>query len=369
MKVLITGGAGFIGSHLTDSLIKKGHEVTAFDNFSPQVHKAYPTYLNPSVKVIKGDVKNKEELHKALENIEAVYHFAAIVGVGQSMYEIDHYTNTNVGGTANLWDVLVNKKNQVKKVIVASSMSLYGEGTYICKECSSKEFRDRTQEQMKNKDWEMKCKNCDSNMDPIPTPETKVPVPDSVYAYTKKFQEDMSLNIGKTYGIPSVALRFFNAVGPRQALSNPYTGVAAIFMSRIKNNNSPLVFEDGKQLRDFVSIQDISQACTLSLEKNSANYEVFNVGSGNKISVSGLATVLNEIYGTNHQPQITHKFRVGDVRHCFADISKIKSKLDFESMVPLKEELKLLSEWSKNEESTDKVDHMKDQLESKGLVK
>jgi len=369
MRVLITGGAGFIGSHLTDDLISKGHEVVVFDNFSPQVHPSRPSYLNPKAEIVDGDVRDKEKLFDVLKEAEAVYHFAGKVGVGQSMYEISNYTDVNVGGTAALLDILVNKETPVKKVVVASSMSLYGEGSYECPKCRGNIHKPRTHEQMKNRDWEMKCSSCNASMNPIPTKEDNLPVPDSLYALTKKFQEDVVLQIGKTYGIPSVAFRFFNVYGTRQALSNPYTGVAAIFMSRIKNNKGPLIFEDGNQLRDFVSVKDICQGCTLALKSKAADYEVFNLGSGKEISILNLAKNLTTLCGSRVTPEITHQFRVGDVRHCFSDISKIKSKLDYEPKVKIKDGLKELIEWSKKEEAQDLVEHMKSQLQSRGLVR
>ena len=222
---------------------------------------------------------------------------------------------------------------------------------------------------MKKKDWEVKCADCGKNMSPVPTSEEKTPEPDSVYALTKKFQEDIVLNVGKAYGIPSVALRFFNVVGTRQSLSNPYTGVAAIFMSRVKNANAPMIFEDGNQLRDFVSIKDIVEANMLAMKSKSADYEVFNVGSGKQTSIKGLAEMLIELHGANLKPEITENFRVGDVRHCFADISKIKTRLGFEPKVGLKEELKRLSEWSGRVEAVDRVEEMKEDLKSRNLVR
>ncbi|MFH1125634.1 MAG: SDR family NAD(P)-dependent oxidoreductase [Candidatus Altiarchaeota archaeon] len=272
-KILVTGGAGFIGSHIVDKLVEEGHEVRILDNLEPQVHQGRkPDYLNKKAEFMLGDVRNKEDLEKALEDVEVVFHDASAVGVGQSMYKIRHYADVNTMGTANMLELLVTKENSVKKVIVASSMSIYGEGTYDCARHGTIYPKLRTQEQLKKHDWELKCPECGEKIRPMPTPEEKPLQPTSIYAITKRDQEEMCLAVGNAYGIPTVALRYFNVYGPRQALSNPYTGVAAIFSSRIKNNNPPLIFEDGMQARDFVYVTDVAEANMLVIGKKSADY-------------------------------------------------------------------------------------------------
>ena len=367
-KILITGGAGFIGSHIVDQLIAKGHAVRVLDNIDPQVHvKGKPGHLHAQAEFMNGDVRNIDHIKKAMEDIEVVYHQAAAVGVGQSMYEITYYVDVNNMGTARLLDFIVNNKNNVQKIIVASSMSAYGEGAYECG-CGRKRPDLRTEEQMAQGKWEITCDKCGEQMRPVGVTEEDEFIPNSIYALTKMDQEKMVHIIGKAYGIPSVALRYFNVYGPRQSLSNPYTGVAAIFMSRIKNDNLPLVFEDGHQTRDFVNVKDIVQANLLSLEKSAANYETFNVGSGNVTSILNIAETLTKIFGKDIQPKITSQFRKGDVRHCFADISKIKNKIDYQPSISFEEGMRELVEWGKTVEAEDKVDKAEQELREKGLL-
>jgi dTDP-L-rhamnose 4-epimerase len=264
MHILITGGAGFIGSHLADDLIHRGHRVRVLDNLSSQVHgegAGRPQYLHRDVEVVRGDVRNGPDVVRALDDIEAVYHFAAAVGVGQSMYEIEHYVSTNSVGTAVLLQQI--SRTTIKRLIVASSMSVYGEGLYSDRGVAV-ERAERSLDQLRAGEWEVRNANHEA-LTPVPTPETKSPSLSSVYALSKYDQERLCLMIGRAYGIPTVALRFFNVYGPRQALSNPYTGVLAIFASRLLNNNPPLIFEDGRQRRDFVSVYDVVEACRLAL--------------------------------------------------------------------------------------------------------
>ncbi|MCM8811019.1 MAG: NAD-dependent epimerase/dehydratase family protein, partial [Candidatus Omnitrophica bacterium] len=320
-KVLVTGGCGFIGSHLVDKLLEKNYQVIVYDNLDKQVHPdGIPEYINLNSRYIFEDIRKKKELKKLIKEVDYIFHFAAKVGVGQSQYQIEEYVDVNIRGTANLLDILVNTKNNVKKLIVASSMSIYGEGLYKCEKCGDvkPELRDFKEEKIDN--WEPKCPFCSGEIKPVPTPETLPLKSNSIYAISKKEQEEMALLIGKTYKIPVVSLRFFNVYGPRQSLSNPYTGVCAIFLSRIKNNNPPVIFEDGLQTRDFIWVEDVVNACILSMEKEAANYEIFNVGSGKPISILEIANLLIKLLGKDLKPDITFKFRKGDVRHCYADI-------------------------------------------------
>jgi dTDP-L-rhamnose 4-epimerase len=254
-RMLVTGGAGFIGSHLVDALVKSGKQVRILDSLEPQVHgpsRQAPPYLNPAAELVVGDVRDRGQLQAALEGVQVVFHLAAAVGVGQSMYEIERYVSANTLGTSVLLDILANRNPGVRKLVVASSMSLYGEGSYRCPHCGPMEPAQRTEEQMSRSQWEPHCPSCGTSLEAVPTPEGKPLQPTSIYAISKKDQEEMSLCVGRAYGIPVVALRFFNVYGPRQALSNPYTGAAAIFSSRAMNGNPPLVYEDGLQSRDFV---------------------------------------------------------------------------------------------------------------------
>ena len=366
-RILITGGAGFIGSHLCDELIGKGYSVRVLDSLIAQVHgqeAERPAYLHPDVELIVGDVRDKAAVLSALENVDAVYHFAARVGVGQSMYEVNEYTDVNNRGTAVLLEALIEKP--VKRLIVASSMSIYGEGLYVSENGDVVEDASRPLQQLKNSDWELY--NDGTPLKPIATPESKKPSLASVYALSKYDQEVMSLICGKAYNIPTVALRFFNVYGTRQALSNPYTGVLAIFASRYLNNKAPLIFEDGEQKRDFVSVKDVAKACRLALEVEEAAYEVFNIGSGNSYTVNEIASKLSQTMGVSVEQHVTGEYRVGDIRHCFGDISKAKRILGFEPEVNFEDGLKELAEWLEEQVAVDNVDQAKEELAARGLT-
>jgi dTDP-L-rhamnose 4-epimerase len=351
-KVLVTGGAGFIGSHTVDLLIDRGYDVSVLDNLDPQVHgksKKPPEYISSKANFIYGDVRDRELLKKIIREVDAIIHLAALVGVGQSMYQVERYVSINTGGTANLLDVLVNEEHSVKKVVIASSMSVYGEGKYYCEKCSAIIYPElRSKDQLEKHQWEPLCPVCSSVLTPLPTDEEKPLKPMSIYAMTKVHQEKMSLLIGKTYDIPTIALRYFNVYGSRQSLSNPYTGVVSIFTSRILNNKPPYIFEDGKQMRDFVHVKDVANANLLALESNNASYEAINIGSGKPISIKDLAEVLIKLYGkTDIKPYISNEYRQGDVRHCYADISKAQKLLGFSPKVSLDEGLIELAGWAK----------------------
>ena len=366
-KILITGGAGFIGSHLCDELIGKGYSVRVLDSLIAQVHGAdaeRPAYLHPDVELVVGDVRDKAAVLRALKGVDAVYHFAARVGVGQSMYEVNEYTDVNNRGTAVLLEALI--ESPVKRLIVASSMSIYGEGLYVSDNGDVVEDASRPLKQLKASDWELY--NDGQPLKPIATPESKKPSLASVYALSKYDQEVMSLICGKAYNIPTVALRFFNVYGTRQALSNPYTGVLAIFASRYLNNKAPLIFEDGEQKRDFVSVKDVAKACRLALEVEEAAYEVFNIGSGNSYTVNEIASKLSKTMGVEVEQNVTGEYRVGDIRHCFGNISKAKRILGFEPEVNFEDGLKELAEWLEEQVAVDNVDQAKEELAARGLT-
>lgn len=368
-NVLITGGAGFIGSHLTDELISEGYKVTILDNLSPQVHgplKQRPDYLHPDARLIIGDVRDPEKVNEALKGIDVVFHFAAMVGVGQSMYEISQYTEVNNYGTAVLLEAI--RGSSVKKLIVASSMSLYGEGLYHNAKGERTEGYQRPFHQYKEQKWELGDQN-GKMLVPVPTPETKRPDLASIYALSKYDQEQMCLIFGKAYNLPVTAMRFFNVYGTRQALSNPYTGVLAIFASRFLNNKPPLIFEDGYQKRDFVHVADVARACRLAMESDKANGEVFNIGSGNSYTIRDVAAALSAVLNKDEIiPEITHKYRVGDIRHCFADIGKAKGMLGYEPQTGFRKGLEELGNWLKDQEAEDHVEKAGQELASRGLT-
>src|SRR5437763_3867572 len=333
--VLITGGAGFIGSHLADALLERGHHVRVLDNLDPQVHGEgcrRPDYLDSDVELINGDVRDPAAVARALEGIDRVMHLAACVGVGQSMYEIARYTDVNNRGTAVLLEALM--KHPVESLVVASSMSIYGEGMYRDTRGNVVSGTERALDRLKARQWEL-INGGGKKLTPIATPETKTPSLASVYALSKYDQERLCLMIGRAYDIPTVALRFFNVYGTRQALSNPYTGVLAIFASRLLNGNPPLVNEDGMQRRDFVSVLDVAEACCLAMEKaKDVAGQVFNVGSGRNYTVLEVARRLSEVLGKEKiEPVITGKYRVGDIRHCFSDITLGRELLGSEPKV------------------------------------
>ena len=368
-KVLITGGAGFIGSHLADKLIESGYHVRVLDNLIPQVHgpnNQRPEYLHPDVELLIGDVRDQSDVRAALQGIDAVYHFAARVGVGQSMYEITDYTDVNNLGTAVLMEAL--SKKPVEKLIVASSMSIYGEGMYQTEDGTLHDNAERKLADLRKGKWELFTEE-GTPLHPIATPETKKPTLASVYALSKYDQERLCLMTGSAYDIPTVALRFYNVYGTRQALSNPYTGVLAIFASRFLNNNPPMIFEDGNQKRDFVSVYDVVQMCQLALEVPEAAGEVFNVGSGNSYTVAEIARKMAKVLGKESMsPQISGKYRVGDIRHCYADISKAKRILGYQPRVELEDGLVELAQWLDGQVAVDQVDKASAELASRGLT-
>jgi dTDP-L-rhamnose 4-epimerase len=367
-RVLITGGAGFIGSHLADELLRSGYRVRAFDNLSPQVHGengGRPHYLDPEIELITGDIRDGDAVRMALDGVDAVFHMAALVGVGQSMYEIERYTSVNNVGTAVLLEALIERP--VERLVVASSMSIYGEGLYRSADGRIAAGCERTVEQLQRHDWEIYGSDGE-RLTPVATPETKTPALASVYALSKFDQERMCLIAGRTYNIPTVALRFWNIYGTRQALSNPYTGVLAIFGARFLNDKPPLINEDGLQSRDFVSVYDVARACRLALETPGAAGLAFNIGSGEQQTVLGLAQRMARTLGMEHlEPVITGKYRSGDIRHCFPDISLARKVLGYEPRVRMEEGLGELAEWLSGQQATDKVEDARAELAARGL--
>jgi dTDP-L-rhamnose 4-epimerase len=362
-RVLITGGAGFIGSHLADDLLRSGYRVRVLDSLVEQVHggSERPEYLDPEVELLVGDVRDAQALARALADVDLVAHLAARVGVGQSMYEPVAYTSANSAGTAVLLQSLLD--HPVEHLLVASSMSVYGEGLYLDEHGNAVMDAERTRRQLELGEWEPA-----PGLRPVPTPEWKEPSLASVYALTKYDQERLCLIWGDSYKLPTTALRFFNVYGARQALSNPYTGVLAIFASRLLNRNPPLVNEDGHQRRDFVAVGDVTTACRRALETDVAAGKVVNVGSGRSVSVLEIAQLLGEALGVGIEPEVTRSARAGDIRHCFADISLARDLLDFEPAVTLEDGIAGLVEWLAGQDAVDHVDAAQVELRTRGLT-
>jgi dTDP-L-rhamnose 4-epimerase len=366
--ILITGGAGFIGSHLTDELLRSGWQVRALDNLEPQVHETgeRPAYLDADVELVVGDVRDADCVGRALDGVDAVVHLAARVGVGQSMYDIAGYTSVNGSGTAVLLQALLD--HPVAQLVVASSMSVYGEGLYAGADGRRVDAAERSREQLEHGAWEP-AGDDGSPLSPLPTPEDKPPSLSSIYALGKYDQERMCLLFGSAYRMPVTALRFFNVYGPRQALSNPYTGVLAIFAGRLLNGRPPLIYEDGRQRRDFVSVYDVARACRLSLERPDPAGRVLNVGSGQDVSVLEIADELARVMGCEEVgAQVTGKYRVGDIRNCFADIALATETIGYRPEVTRADGIAELAAWLAGEVATDRVDDAAAELAARGLT-
>lgn len=373
--VLITGGAGFIGSHLVDKLINMDkYEVTVFDILEEQVHgkvRHPPSYLNQEARFIHGSVTDYQKLKELVQEHEVIYHLAAAVGVTQSMYRISKFIDYNILGTANLLDVLANCEHDVNKVIIASSNTVYGEGKYRCEECGVVYPNLRDIDQLKNRNWELNCPICNKNVKPLLTDENTLLNPSSIYALSKQTQEQTCLMIGNVYGIHTTVLRFFLVYGSRQALSNPYTGVCSIFCSRVLNGMPPIIFEDGNQSRDFVNVKDVCQALYLAMVNNSANGEIFNVGTGVPIKIRDVAEIITGKINPKINPNYSQNYRIGDIRHCVADISKIRSTLGYSPSVTFKDGIEDLILWVNEQKDTFEYNSKKPMkiLEEKGLLK
>ncbi|MGE0870179.1 MAG: NAD-dependent epimerase/dehydratase family protein [Kofleriaceae bacterium] len=367
-RALITGGAGFIGSHLARELLARGYEVRALDSLVSQVHgieRHRPAYLPADVELVLGDVREPDTVRAALDGIDVVVHLAARVGVGQSMYELADYISVNTMGTAVLLDALI--EHPVQRLVVASSMSIYGEGLYRDPAGRVVTEIQRTPQQLARGDWEVRGADGEVLV-PIPTPETKSPALSSVYALSKYDQERLCLMIGAAYNIPTVALRLFNVYGPHQALSNPYTGVLAIFAARLLNGRPPLVFEDGLQRRDFVHVHDVASAFRLALEVDAAAGGVFNIASGNALTIREIAQRMARVLDRPIAAAITGEYRVGDIRHCTADIALARQVLGYRPHVEFDAGLRDLAAWLATQRATDRVDTMRAELLSRGLA-
>jgi dTDP-L-rhamnose 4-epimerase len=370
LKVLVTGGAGFIGSHTIDCLLERGHSVRVLDALVEQIHgkeEAPPNYLDPRAELMLGRVEDPAAVSEALEDVDSVIHLASAVGVGQSMYQIVDYCMTNVLGTASLLQAIVDTKLHLKSLVVASSMSAYGEGRYRTADGQLVNPPIRKEEQLAHADWELRNTNGET-LEPVPTDEGKPLNPTSVYAINKRDQEELCLSVGAAYGIPTTALRLFNVYGSRQALSNPYTGVAAIFCARLLSDQPPLIFEDGLQKRDFVHVQDVARAFVSAAEKPVPG-EAINIGSGDTVSVAEIAEILSLEMKKNIPPQVLGKYRRGDVRHCFADVSKACHLLEWHPTKTFRQGVAELVDWVQTQRNVrDRVGSAWNELEERGLL-
>ena len=375
-RILITGGAGFIGSNLALKLIEKGYEITVLDNLSEQIHGPDPKSSSPLYNIIKdkvhfihGSVTKIGDWKRAIKDQDAIVHYAAETGTGQSMYEVQKYTEVNIQGTAIMLDLLVNTTNKVKKVIVASSRSIYGEGKYQSKELGFVYPEHRNGGDMDKKYFEVKYPGTTA-LELVATDEESKIHPSSVYGITKQNQEQMVMTVCPTVGIAPVAFRYQNVYGPGQSLSNPYTGILSIFSTQIKNGNGINIFEDGKESRDFVYIDDVVDATILGLEKEEANGEVFNVGTGVATDVVTVANTLIKNYGIDTEMTITGNYRLGDIRHNYADLSKINSKLGFNPKVNFEEGIKRFTNWVNTQEvKADNYEKSIAEMKEKGMYK
>jgi dTDP-L-rhamnose 4-epimerase len=352
VRVLITGGAGFIGSHTADALLAGGHEVLVFDSLEPQVHgpeRQWPAYLHGSVERVRGDVRDRTSLAQALSATDAVFHLAAATGVGQSMYQIGRYFEANVQGTANLLDILAHEPHRVRKLVTASSRAIYGEGMYWCLRCGEVAPDQRSPAKLAAKDWDVACPHCAGPTTPMATPESKGPKPASMYAISKLTQEQMCLCFGQAYGLPVVALRYFNVYGTRQSLSNPYTGIITAFLSRLFNGKAPAVYEDGLMTRDLVHVSDVVRANLLALTRDGADGQAINVGTGIGTSIGALARLLCDLVRPDVDPEVAGLARVGDIRHCTADVEAARRRLGYEPHVTLQQGLLEVVEGAKGQ--------------------
>ena len=367
----MTGGAGFIGSHLVDALLASGEQVRILDNLDPLAHPSGdpPGHLDPGAELIRGDLRSADDVGAALEGVDRVFHLGGIVGNGESMVNVRKAIDSNPGGTATLLEEVIRRREQVRRVVVASSMVVYGEGSYRCAEHGIVEPGLRPSSQLRERRWEPLCPSCGHDLEPIPVTEDRPLRPVSVYGISKRDTEELALVLGEAYGFEAVALRYLNVYGPRQALGNPYTGVAAIFSARLLGGKAPRVFEDGEQIRDLVHVSDVVAATIAAMESAGAPGHAFNVCTGRRIRIAELAGKLAELLAPDLKPEITGEFRAGDIRHCFADPSLARELLGFEATVTIEEGLPELVEWvAAQTEVEERGDEALESLRRAGLV-
>jgi dTDP-L-rhamnose 4-epimerase len=368
-RVLVTGGAGFIGSHLVDALLDEGERVRVLDNLDPLAHAdGAPPHLSPEAELVVGDLRDRDSVDRALGGVDRVFHLGGVVGNGESMINVRRAVDANAGGTATLLEAALERRDRIRRLVAASSMVVYGEGSYRCREHGLRSPPPRAAGQLARRDWEPRCDTCGAELEPVATPETAPLRPASVYGITKRDQEELVLVLGRAYGLETVALRYLNVYGPRQALSNPYTGVAAIFAARLLNGRAPLVFEDGRQIRDLVHVSDVVRATRLAMDADNAPGNAINVATGKRVCVAELASQLARALAVALEPQITGEARAGDIRHCFADVSRARDLLGFEARRALADGLPELAEWVAAQQVDERGDRAVSQLRARGLV-
>jgi dTDP-L-rhamnose 4-epimerase len=367
--VLVTGGAGFVGSHLVDALLEAGQRVRVLDNLDPLAHpRGRPAHLHSEAELVVGDLRDECAVGRALDGVEHVYHLGGVVGNGESMVNVRRAVDHNAGGTATLMEAAIARRDSIRRLVAASSMVVYGEGAYRCREHGHVYPARRSPERLRRRDWEPRCPSCGGPVAPAPTPEDAPLRPTSVYGITKRDQEELVLVLGRAYGLETVALRYLNVYGPRQALGNPYTGVAAIFAARVLNGRAPIVFEDGAQLRDLVHVSDVVRATRLAMDAPAAVGHAINIATGDRVAILDLAGRIATALGSEVQPELPGEHRAGDIRHCVADISRAREMLGFEARVSLDEGLPELARWVAGQVVSERGGEALAELRSRGLV-
>ena len=369
-SALVTGGCGFIGSHLVDALIAAGHRVRVLDSLDPQAHEGgIPRFHNAEAELVRGDLRDRAAVRRALSDADVVFHQGAMVGNGQSMYEIERYIDVNAVGTAVLMEEVVARRDRIQRVVAASSMVVYGDGAYSCPEHGLVRPQPRAERDLAAQLWEPRCPSCGVFVSPEPTDENKPLAATSPYAIGKLASETIVLVTGSSFGVEAVALRYLNVFGRRQALSNPYTGVAAIFATQLRSGRRPTVFEDGGQQRDLVHVSDVVRANLLAMDAPQAAGAAINIGTGTTLTIAGLARTLAGALGVDLEPDITQRFRVGDVRHCFASTDRAERLLGFRAQADRAAELRDLAGWVAEEQPVDRTEAANAELTALGLIR
>jgi dTDP-L-rhamnose 4-epimerase len=367
--VLVTGGAGFVGSHVVDALLGAGERVRVLDNLDPLAHPAgLPEHLDPDAELVRGDLRDRAAVDRALTGVDRVVHLGGVVGNGESMVNVRRAVDANAGGTATLLEAVLERRDRIRRLVSASSMVVYGEGAYECDEHGRTAPPLRASAQLRRREWDPRCGGCGATLRPVPTREQDPLRPTSVYGITKRDQEELVLVLGRAYGVETVALRYLNVYGPRQALGNPYTGVAAIFAARLLAGKAPLVFEDGCQIRDLINVSDVVRATLAALSAPAAPGHAINVATGNRLRIVELARRLAAALGSDREPELTGEFRAGDIRHCFADVGRARKLLGFEARVPVERGLSELAEWVAEQTVVERGDEATAELRARGLI-
>lgn len=370
MQALVTGGAGFIGSHLVDLLVERGHRVRILDDLLPQAHPTgRPRHLNAEAELQVGDVRDRAAVDRALDGVDTVFHLAGMVGNGQSMFDLVRYTDVNVRGTATVLEALLARRASIRRLVTASSMVVYGDGAYACPTCGPCRAV-RPRERLEKRAWEPICPTCGAEARAVATPEGQALAPNSTYGITKRDQEELTLVVGRAHGLPSIALRYLNTYGSRQALSNPYTGVAAIMAMRLRLGKQPTLFEDGGQVRDPIHVRDVAEATLAAAEApEEALYAAYNIGAGHPMTILAMARALARALGVDIEPNVTGEFREGDIRHCFADTTLAERVLGFRAKTRFEDGAGELAEWVAAEAPTDHTERANDELRRAGLLR